>query len=346
MNRKPVSPTASDPLVTRRSFLGSFCSCCASLAIAPAGLALLATVDKSEAQSASGTVRVGHLPAGCVSHLLLAKKRGLFEKAGVHAQITQFNGPAENILALQSGKLDLMHNPWTTTFAAYAAGSNNLKIVGGSGQAGIELVARSGSVKNVNELIKAAGSGLRIGTLHLDTLELVTIGTLAMHGKSYKDYALKFFPSMVGMGEAISSGAVDVCSLAQPYAQTVVAENDAVYIANSNDVWGPEAPDCVITTTESYMQQNGPTLTAYMKVLVESAKQFYDDFDSAVSDLQSIYGAPKEILQVALRRQAPNPVIRDAGSSGIKGATKFLVELGYLKNNIADDVLALHLQPS
>jgi hypothetical protein len=138
-------------------------------------------------------VRVGHLPAGCVSHLLLAKKRGLFEKAGVHAQITQFNGPAENILALQSGKLDLMHNPWTTTFAAYAAGSNNLQIVGGSGQAGIELVARSGSVKNVNELIKAAGSGLRIGTLHLDTLELVTIGTLAMHGKSYKDYALKFF---------------------------------------------------------------------------------------------------------------------------------------------------------
>jgi NitT/TauT family transport system substrate-binding protein len=94
------------------------------------------------------------------------------------------------------------------------------------------------------------------------------------------------------------------------------------------------------------MQQNGPTLTAYMKVLVESAKQFYDDFDSAVSDLQSIYGAPKEILQVALRRQAPNPVIRDAGSSGIKGATKYLVELGYLKNNIADDVLALHLQPS
>ena len=94
------------------------------------------------------------------------------------------------------------------------------------------------------------------------------------------------------------------------------------------------------------MQQNGPTLTAYMKVLVESAKEFYNDFDSAVSDLQSIYGAPKEILQVALRRQAPNPVIRDAGSSGIKGATKYLVELGYLKSNIADNVLALQLQPS
>jgi ABC-type nitrate/sulfonate/bicarbonate transport system substrate-binding protein len=57
-------------------------------------------------------------------------------------RVLQFNGPAENILALRSGKLDLMHNPWTTTFAAYAAGSNNLRIVGGSGQAGIELVAR------------------------------------------------------------------------------------------------------------------------------------------------------------------------------------------------------------
>jgi len=328
----------------RRGFLAGLCACCTGLAVAPAGLALLAAADRAEAATAQGTIRVGHLPAGCVSHLLLAKRRGLFEKAGINAKLTQFNGPADNILALQSGTLDVMHNPWTTTVAAYAGGSNNLQIVGGSGLAGIALVARAGSVKNINEMIAAAGSGLRVGTLHLDTLELVTYGSMAMRGKSYKDYAMQFFPSMVGMGEAISSGAMDVVSLAQPYAQSVVAQNNAVYLASSNDVWGPEAPDCVITTTKDYMQSDPQLLTAYMKVLVEGAHQFYADFDAAIDDLQPIYGVPKPILAVALRRQAPNPVIRDAGAYGIRNAVKYLIDLGYLKTNVADEVLALRLQ--
>ncbi|WP_375463975.1 ABC transporter substrate-binding protein [uncultured Methylobacterium sp.] len=339
-------PGASSRGATRRRWLGRLCACCIGAALAPAGLALLERADRAEAATAQGTIRVGHLPAGCVSHLLLAKKRGLFEKAGINAQLTQFNGPADNILALQSGNLDVIHNPWTTTVAAFADGSDNLRIVGGSGLAGIELVARSGTVKNVGELAAAAGQGLRVGTLKLDTLELVTYGTMAMHGRSYRDYAMQFFPSMVGMGEAISSAAMDVVSLAQPYAQSVVAQNGAVYLASSNDVWGPEAPDCVMTTTVDVMRAKADLLTAYMKVLVQGAHEFYADFDGAVADLQPIYGAPKEILEVALRRQAPNPIIRDAGAYGLRNAVKYLIDLGYMKTNVADGVLALNLQPA
>ncbi len=323
------------PLPSRRKLLKSFCACCAGIAIAPAGLSLLAAADRAEAATAQGTIRVGHLPAGCVSHLL-----------GINAQLTQFNGPDKNILALQSGNIDVAHNPWTTTIAAYADNSKNLRIVGGSGLAGIELVARAGSVKNVNEFVAAAGKGLRVGTLRLDTLELVAYGTMAMHGKKYDDYSMQFFPSMVGMGEAIASSAVDVCSLAQPYAESVVAQNNAVYIANSNDVWGPAAPDCVINSTDAYIAKNGELLMAYQKVLVASAKDFYGDFDAAIKDLQPIYGAPKEILAVALRRQAPNPVIGDAGAAGIRNGVKYLIDLGYLKTNVADEVLDLKFQPA
>jgi len=322
-------------LPSRRNLLKSFCACCAGFAIAPAGFSLLAEADRAEAATAQGTIRVGHLPAGCVSHLLLAKARGMFEKAGINAQLTQFNGPDKNILALQSGNVDVAHNPWTTTIAAYADNSKNLRIVGGSGLAGIELVARAGSVKNVNEFIAAAGKGLR-----------VAYGTMAMHSKKYDDYAMQFFPSMVGMGEAIASGAVDVCSLAQPYAESVVAQNNAVYIANSNDVWGPAAPDCVINSTDAYISKNGELLTAYQQVLVAAAKDFYGDFDAAIKDLQPIYGAPKEILAVALRRQAPNPVIGDAGAAGIRNGVKYLIDLGYLKTNVAHEVLDLKYQPA
>jgi NitT/TauT family transport system substrate-binding protein len=330
---------------SRRGMLRSLCACCVGLAIAPTGLCLLAAADRAEAATAQGTIKVGHLPAGCVSHLLLAKARGMFEKAGINAQLTQFNGPDQNILALQSGNVDVAHNPWTTTIAAYADTSKNLRIVGGSGVSGIELVARAGSVKNVNEFIAAAGTGLRVGTLRLDTLELVTYGTMAMHGKKYNDYTMQFFPSMVGMGEAIASSAVDVCSLAQPYAESVVSQNNAVYLANSNDVWGPAAPDCVINSTDAYVGKNKELLIAYEKVLAASAKDFFDDFDAAIKDLQPIYGAPKEILEVALRRQAPNPVIGDAGAAGIRNGVKYLIELGYLKTNVANEVLDLKYQP-
>lgn len=329
--------------MSRRSF---FAACgCTMLTLSAAGAGLLAESTRAEAQAGGELLKIGHLPAGCVSHLLLAKRRGMFAEAGLNVELTQFNGPAENLQALIAGSIHAMHNPWTTTMAAYGEGTTNLRIVGGSGLAGVELVARNGSVKNVNEFIEAAGTGLRVGTLRLDTLELVGYGTMSQYGKSYEDYDMTFFPSMVGMGEALINGTVDVCCLVQPYAESVVKEANGIYLANSNDVWGPEAPDCVITTTSETIEANAATLTAYMKVLSDAAAAFYNDFESALDDLQPLYGAPREILAIALKRQSPDPILNEAGASGIRGGMKYLIELGYFPDNFADTVLDLKYQP-
>ena len=133
-----------------------------------------------------------------VSHLLLAKKRGMFRDAGLTVELTQFNAPSDNLQALVAGALDVSHNPWTTTMAAFGDGNNDLRIIGGSGASGIELVARKGSVKTVAEFAAAAGKGLRVGTLKLDTLELVGYGTMVQHGRSYKDYEMTFFRAWSG----------------------------------------------------------------------------------------------------------------------------------------------------
>lgn len=341
---QPTCTEASQPEGTSRR--GFFAACgCALLSVSAVGSALLAKATKAEAAAGGKLLKIGHLPAGCVSHLLLAKARGMFEKAGLNVELTQFNGPADNLQALIAGGITAMHNPWTTTMAAYGEGTKDLRIVGGSGLAGIELVARKGSVKNVKEFIEAAGKGLRVGTLRLDTLELVGYGTMSQYGKSYADYEMTFFPSMVGMGEALENGAVDVCTLAQPYAESVVRQADATYLCNSNDVWGPEAPDCVITTLTKTIETDSALLTEYMAVLQDAAKAFYDDFDSALDTLTPIYGAPREILAIALKRQSPDPIINAAGASGIRGGVKYLIELGYFKDNIADQVLDLKYQP-
>src|ERR1700730_1177506 len=97
---------------TRRTFLAS-CGC-AALSVSAFGSSILASITKAEAQAGGAPLKVGHLPAGCVSHLLLAMKRDMFAKAGLNVALTQFNGPAENLQALVAGSLDVMHNPWTT----------------------------------------------------------------------------------------------------------------------------------------------------------------------------------------------------------------------------------------
>jgi NitT/TauT family transport system substrate-binding protein len=289
----------------------------------------------------STTLRVGHLPAGCVSHLLLANKRGMFKEAGLNIELTQFNGPGENLQALVAGAKDVIHNPWTNTVAAYAKGTEQLRIISGSGKGGIELVSRQGSVKSLNDLAKAANQGLRIGTLQLDTLELVVYGHLKKLGVDYKGYKMTFFPSMVGMGEALIKNSVDVCSLAQPYAQSVVAESGGTYLGDSNGAWGPEASDCVISSTTSFTQKEPNLIADYLAVLRKSAEALNQDYQSAIADLVPVYNSKEDILSVALKRQVPQPVMDEKGVQSLKNGVGFLADLGYLRQdqtNLIDTV--------
>src|SRR2546427_4300983 len=170
-----VRVLASD--VTRRKFLGACCATGFGIVASGPLAAIVAACGSELGATAASTLRVGHLPAGCIQHLLLAQINGLFKKAGLNVVLTQFNGPPPNLQSLVTGAIDVSHNPWTTVIAAYNDGQKDLRIIGGSGKGGIELVAREGSVRNVAELAASANKGLKVGTLRLDTLEVVTYRT-------------------------------------------------------------------------------------------------------------------------------------------------------------------------
>lgn len=316
-----------------------------ALTLSTAGYRLMGRSGRAEAAAGGQTIRVGHMPAGCISHLLLAKQYGLFEKAGLHVIPHQFNAPSEALQALLSGHLTLMHGPWTMTVAAFADGTDELRIVGGSGQAGIELVAREGSVKNVEEFRQAAGTGLRVGTLRLDTLELVAYGHIADANATYDDYEMTFFPSMVGMGEAIANGSLDVCTLAQPYAEQVVQQAGARYLSDSTFIWGPEAADCVVTAHINSIQNEPDVIQRYLSVLKQAADVLNQDYEHALDELEPLFGVPKDILRVALQRQYPHPIISEKGVQGLKRGNQYLVALGYLQGDVIDKLLYLDLQP-
>jgi NitT/TauT family transport system substrate-binding protein len=325
---------------TRRGMLRA--CCLASLAFLAANCGRTQSpLTQTQAADSKTVLRVGHLPAGCVSHLLLANKRGLFKEAGLNVQVTQFNGPNENLQALVGGAQDVIHNPWTNSVAAYAQGTNSLRIICGSGKGGIELVSRNGSVKTLTELKTAANSGLRLGTLKLDTLELVVYGHLKKMGINYLDYKMAYFPSMTGMGDALIQGSVDVCSLAQPYAETVVTRTNGTYLGDSNGAWGPEASDCVINTRADVIANEPTMLADYLAVLRQSAEELDNNYEAALSDLAPVYNSTPEILDVALKRQAPQPVMDEAGLDSLRTGVEFLVDLKYLKpsqSNLIDEV--------
>jgi NitT/TauT family transport system substrate-binding protein len=333
---------------TRRGVLRA--CCLASLAFFAANCGRQPTAangDQSLGDSGKTVLRVGHLPAGCVSHLLLANKRGMFKEAGLNVEVTQFNGPNENLQALVGGSQDVIHNPWTNSVAAYAQGTNSLRIICGSGKGGIELVSRNGSVKTLSDLKGAANTGLRIGTLKLDTLELVVYGHLKKMGIDYFDYRMAYFPSMTGMGEALMQGNVDVCSLAQPYAETVVEKTNGTYLGDSNGAWGPEASDCVINTRSDVIKNEPTMLADYLAVLRKSADELKKDYEAALTDLAPVYKSTPQILKVALRRQAPQPIMDRAGVESLRSGVGFLVDLKYLKPtqaNLIDEVFDSSVQ--
>jgi NitT/TauT family transport system substrate-binding protein len=262
----------------------------------------------------------------------------MFKKAGLDVRLTQFNGPPPNLQALVAGAVDVSHNPWTTVISAFDGGQKNLRVIGGSGQGGIELVARNGSVTSVAELATAKNTGLKVGTLRLDTLELVTYGSMKQGGVSYANYNMTFFPSMVGMGEALIKGSVDVASLAQPYGATVVDQAHGTYLEDSNGVWGPHASDCVISSTEGFVSKNRGKLETYLHVLQQAAQARDGDFERAVADLQPIYQVPKTILAVGLKRQRPQPVLAGSGVRSLHNGAGDLVELKYLKRDVVAEL--------
>ena len=337
-----VRVLASD--VTRRKFLGACCATGFGIVASGPVAAILAACGTESTLSSASTLRVGHLPAGCIQHLLLASMNGLFKKAGLNVVLTQFNGPPPNLQSLVAGAIDVSHNPWTTVIAAYNEGQTDLRIIGGSGKGGIELVAREGSVTSVAQLAAAANQGLKVGTLRLDTLELVTYGTMKQAGVDYSKYKMTFFPSMVGMGEALIQKSVDVASLAQPYGATVVSSAKGTYLNDSNEVWGPQASDCVVNVRSDFLDKNRSKLETYLNVLDEAARLRDADFEKALAQLQPIYDVPLPILSEGLKRQAPQPVLDQAALNGLHKGVGYLIDLGYLKSDVIDSVFDPRIQ--
>src|SRR2546430_9499592 len=123
-----------------------------------------------------------------MSPLFYAKAREYFREEGLNVQMKFMPNPGDALTALNSGAMDIIHNPFTNSFIAAGQGAP-VRIIAGSGAGGLFLVAQKETgIKSMADLARAQGQGLKIRTLRLNTFELTLYRALVQGRVRYNDH--------------------------------------------------------------------------------------------------------------------------------------------------------------
>ena len=265
------------------------------------------------------TVNVGHLVGICMSPLFYAKAREYFREEGLNVQMKFMPNPGDALTALNSGAMDIIHNPFTNAFIAAGQGAP-VRIIAGSGAGGLFLVA-------------AKGKGLKIGTVRFNTFELTLYRALVKAGVGYSDYNIVWFNDTLALAAAFESKNLDLATHVEPFATRLIDTLGGVPIASSLDAWGPHGPDCVTNTTARYLDSRPEVVKHYLKAILRADAAIKADLPKAVDvlDAAKFYRVNKETLTAALPRQMPQVDITKGGEKGMEIAVADMVQLGYLK---------------
>lgn len=308
----------------RREFLKS--------SAALAGAATLPAALPARAQTPE-VVRVGHLVGICMSPLFYADAMGYFKDEGLKVELKHMPNPGDGLAALTSGATHIAHVPFTNSIVAANNGAP-VKIIGGSGAGGIFLIAQgSTGIKSIDDLKKAKGKGLKIGTMRLNTFELTTYRVLANNGMKYEDFQMVWFNDVLSMAAAFESKAVDLVTHVEPFSTRIVDKLGGVPIASNQDVWGKDGPDCVTNARADFIAQYPDATKKYLRALLKADAAIKADMPKAVDilDKGKYYRVDRETLAAALPRQTPQVDLTRGGDKGMEIAVADMVTLGYLK---------------
>jgi NitT/TauT family transport system substrate-binding protein len=282
---------------------------------------------------AGDTVNVGHLVGICMSPLFYAHAAGYFKDEGINSQLKFMPNPGDSLTALNSGVMDVIHNPFTNAFVAAGQGAP-VRIIAGSGAGGLFLIAQKETgIKTMADLAAAKGKGLKIGTIRFNTFEFVLYRALAQSGVGYSDYNVVWFNDSLSMAAAFEAKAIDLVTHVEPFATRMIDGLGGTPLYSSLDAWGPHGPDCVTNTTARFLESKPELLRRYIKAILRADAAIKADVPKAVDvlDAAKFYRVDKTTLAAALPRQMPQVDITKGGAKGMEIAVADMVQLGYLK---------------
>ena len=299
-----------------------------------AGAAALPAAGPARAQ-APDAIRVGHLVGICMSPLFYADAMGYFKDEGLKVELKHMPNPGDGLAALTAGATHIAHVPFTNAIVAAHNGAP-VKVIAGSGAGGIFLIAQGSSgIKTIDDLKKAKGKGLKIGTMRLNTFELTTYRVLVNNGLKYEDFQMVWFNDVLSMAAAFESKSVDLVTHVEPFSTRLVDKLGGVPLASNRDVWGKDGPDCVTNARADFIAQYPDATKKYLRALLKADAAIKADMPKAVDilDKGKYYRVDRETLAAALPRQTPQIDLTKGGDKGMEIAIADMVTLGYLKKS-------------
>jgi ABC-type nitrate/sulfonate/bicarbonate transport system substrate-binding protein len=308
----------------RREFLKS------SAALAATALPAVPAVGQEKGPD---VINVGHLVGICMSPLFFADAMGYFKDEKLKVQLKFMPNPGDALTALTSGAMNVIHVPFTNFLAAANNGAP-VRIIAGSGAGGIFLVSQgSTGIRNMDDLARAKGKGLKIGAMRVNTFELMLFRALTNAGLSYSDFQMVWFNDVLSMAAAFEAKAVDLCTHVEPFSTKMVDQLGGLPVTSNLAVWGPDGPDCVTGTRADFVEKYPQTTTRYIRALLRADREIKADRERAVEvlDRGKYYRVDGKTLRAALPRQLPQVDLTRGGDKGMAIAVNDMTSLGYIR---------------
>jgi NitT/TauT family transport system substrate-binding protein len=312
----------------RRQFLQT------SAAVASAASLGAGTALHAQTAPLPDVIRVGHLVGICMSPLFYGHAAGMFKAEGLNVELKFMPNPGDGLAALVSGAIQVAHLPFTNAVVAVHNGAP-VRTIAGSGAGGIFLIAQKETgIKSMADLKAAAGKGLKVGTMRLNTFELTAYRSMVNNGMSYSDFNMVWFNDVVSMAAAFEAKAIDVVTHVEPFATKLVDQLGGVALASNLQTWGPHGPDCVTNTRQDFIASQPEALRRYLRVLLKADRAIKADMARAVDllDAGKYYRVDKATLAASLPRQLPQVDLTRGGDKGMEIAIADMRTLGYLKH--------------
>jgi ABC-type nitrate/sulfonate/bicarbonate transport system substrate-binding protein len=219
----------------------------------------------TELPAATGEVIITHASMSTTSiPLWVTQRQNFFAKYGVKSKVVWVRGNPAQIATLVSGDTQIAYGGATTALAA-AVGGRDMKIIASlSSRESLDLIARPG-IKSAKELagkrfgIQSVGGGVwKTATVWLehfgmderrDNIQMIVIGDVTV------------------LSQSLESGLIDA-TVVPGYLSRRLAEKGFVVLGRCDQTRLPSVGMTVLVE-RPYLQQNGDTLEAVMKALIE-----------------------------------------------------------------------------
>jgi NitT/TauT family transport system substrate-binding protein len=285
------------------------------------------------AHAAETHIKSIHGSGFCNLNYFLANALQTAQEDGLTIDFVMTPSSADMVTFLGTGQVDAGLMPYTSFMALHNAGAP-VTIVAGGGIEGLVLIAQPG----LDSPAKLKGKTL--GTIQMDTLEVLSYDWFKHNNVSFKDLTVRYMGNTPEAVEAFRAGALDIVCTVEPYGSALLNDvKGSVKLSDGTDIYGHGYTDCVLAVRNDLIKQNPAGLKALIKGMMKAQLMAETKPDDALKILVGpYYKTSMENAKIAMSKQ-PSVVDARNQTQFILDRVDSLMEMGYIKNKPGRDAI-------